>query len=83
VKEKRNMTVDDWLNRAKELMNIKTERQLALKLDVTRQAVRSWRDRGEVPPARAAQIEYLTKSAVTWQSLCPELLRKIRETDSL
>jgi DNA-binding transcriptional regulator YdaS (Cro superfamily) len=49
--------------------------RLAGKLDVTRQAINKWIVAGEVPAARACQIELLTEGAVTWKELCPKLVR--------
>lgn len=74
-------SVGDWLDHSKGLMNLRTDRQLAIKLDVTRQAVAQWRVRGDVPPARAAHIEYATNKKVSWRELCPNLLQEIKEVE--
>lgn len=46
---------------------------LAKKLGCTYQAIQAWRAKGEVPPARAVQIEKATDGVVTRYELRPDL----------
>ncbi|MBP82226.1 MAG: hypothetical protein CMO61_00075 [Verrucomicrobiales bacterium] len=65
--------VNHALDRAKEILGLRSDRQLALMLDLEKQNVAAWRARGEVPASRALQIEFCTDNAVTWPDLCPTL----------
>jgi hypothetical protein len=74
--------VNSALNETKKALSLKSDRQLAIKLDVSRQAVGLWRMRGEMPPARALQLEWLTDKKVTWMQMCPNLVREFAEIEA-
>lgn len=63
------------LEKASALVASSSWNRLAGKLDVTRQAINKWIVAGEVPAARACQIELITNGAVQWKELCPKLVR--------
>lgn len=64
----------EQLDRACYLLANSSFNRMAGRLDVSKQAISKWRTSGEVPAARACQIEMLTEGEVTWQSLCPDLV---------
>ena len=65
--------VNHALDRAKEILGLRSDRQLALMLDLEKQNVAAWRARGEVPASRALQIQFCTDDRITWADLCPNL----------
>jgi DNA-binding transcriptional regulator YdaS (Cro superfamily) len=71
--------VNEALDQVKEIQKLRSDRQLALLLDLEKQNVAAWRSRGEVPANRAVQIEFFTDKKITWQELCPKLLRNTQE----
>lgn len=82
MKSKDAARVNSALNETKRALSLKSDRQLAIKLDVSRQAVGQWRARGEMPATRALQIEWLTDKKVTWMQICPNLVRDFAEIES-
>jgi len=71
--------VNEALDEVKNIFSLRSDRQLALKFDLEKQNVAAWRAKGEVPAARAIQIEHLTEGEVTWRTLCPNLLKNTLE----
>jgi DNA-binding transcriptional regulator YdaS (Cro superfamily) len=66
--------VNDALDAAKKILLLRSDRQLAMLLDLEKQNVAAWRSRGELPASRAVQIEYFTQGKIKWEELCPKLL---------
>lgn len=54
-------------------------RRLAAMLDVSTQAIYKWIKEG-VPVKRALQMSLMTKGAVQWYQLVPEVLAELRAT---
>ena len=52
-------------------------RALAAKLDVSTQAIYKWLKEG-IPVKRALQMSIMTKGAVQWYELVPEVLEELR-----
>ena len=71
--------VNNALDQLKNIFALRSDRQLAAMFDVEKQNVAAWRQKGEVPPMRAIQIEHLTNGEMTWRTLCPSLLRETLE----
>lgn len=67
------------LDQVKQIRKLRSDRQLALMLDLEKQNVAAWRSKGEVPANRAVQLELITKNKVTWKMLCPRLLQETLE----
>lgn len=74
-----NAQVNQALDQVKEIRKLRSDRQLALMLDLEKQNVAAWRAKGEVPASRAVQIEFFTDKKVTWHALCPKLLRDTQD----
>ena len=72
--------VNAAIDEAIKILMLRSDRQLALMLDIEKQNVAAWRSRGELPAARAVQIEFFTRGEITWEALCPKLLE---ETENL
>lgn len=58
-----------------------SDNRLAGALDVSRQALLTWRKRGTMPLLRAHQTEKLT--GVAWQDLAPDAIQEIEKVKSL
>lgn len=71
--------VNDALDQLKNIFALRSDRQLAAMFDLEKQNVAAWRNKGEVPPMRAIQIEHLTGGEMTWRTLCPSLLRETQK----
>ena len=78
-KQKDTSAVNAALDEVKKIWKLRSDRQLAYLLDLEKQNVAAWRAKGEVPAARAIQIEVLTDKEVTWQMLCPRLYAQTLE----
>ena len=79
MKTKSTKAVNAALDKAKKILGLRSDRQLALMLDFERQNIAAWRSKGEVPAVRACQLEFCTDNAVPWRSLCPKLLKDTKE----
>ncbi len=75
MKNKTNKSVNDALDQVKKILGLRSDRQLALLLDLEKQNVAAWRAKGEVPASRAVQLELCTERKITWFDLCPNLLK--------
>lgn len=76
MKTKEDKSVNDALDKSKEILGLRSDRQLALLLDIEKQNVAAWRAKGEVPANRAVQLELCTDRQITWFDLCPKLLKE-------
>ena len=74
VDRERIAEVADAIERVKVAAGLSSDNRLAGALDVTKQALSIWRNRGRVPALRACQMELLSQGQVSWQELAPEII---------
>lgn len=75
----KTLTVSEAIDVVRRAAGFSSDNRLAGALDVSRQALHTWRSTGKVPALRACQMEALSNGAVTWRDLCPEVLEDLKE----